>query len=308
LIVKRWRMSWFNKLVAQTLPVIPKPIVRQVSARYIAGETLEEALSLVRSLNRAGMMATLDILGEFVTGEKEAHRAGEEYVSVLRAIDREGLDSNVSLKLTQMGLKLDVELCYEMTLKVMKEAERRDNFVRIDMEDSSCTDDTLLIYRRLLEQFGNRVGCVLQAYLKRSGADLEPLLPRSPNVRLCKGIYIEPPAIAFQDHDEINRNFIQVTEQMIAGGAYAGIATHDKVLVAAAFDLIEKYELPRDRYEFQMLLGVRESLRQSILDRGHRLRVYVPYGSHWYAYSLRRLKENPQIAGHVIRGLLNGKH
>lgn len=301
-------MSWFNKLVAQTLPAIPKPIVRQVSARYIAGETLEEALVLVRGLNRSGMMATLDILGEFVTREHEAHRAGDEYVAVLNAIDREGLDSNVSLKLTQMGLKLDVELCYQITLRVLQEAERLDNFVRIDMEDSSCTDDTLLIYRRLQKRFGNRVGCVLQAYLKRSEADLDSILPRSPNIRLCKGIYIEPPEIAFQEHDEINRNFIRITEQMIAGGAYAGIATHDQALVEGTYELIEKYELSRDRYEFQMLLGVREGLRQSILGRGHRLRVYVPYGGHWYAYSLRRLKENPSIAGHVLRGLLNGKH
>ena len=300
-------MTWFNKLIANTLPIIPKPIVRQVSARYIAGETLDDAVHTVRSLNAAGMLATLDILGEFVSREEEARAAGVEYIRVLRAIAEENLDSNVSLKLTQMGLKVDVDLCYRITKEVVEEAERLGNFVRIDMEDSTCTDDTLGIYRRLHADHPRRVGCVLQAYLRRSAADAEALLPLNPNVRLCKGIYIEPRAIAFKHPTAINDSFIHLMTRFLEQGAYVGIATHDEALVTAGFDLVSRLGLSRDEYEFQMLLGVREGLRQDILDRGHVLRVYVPFGPHWHAYSLRRLKENPQIAGHVLRGLLNGK-
>jgi proline dehydrogenase len=301
-------MDWLNKLVAQTLPIVPKPIVRRVSSRYIAGETIDEALNTVRDLNRAGMTATLDILGEFVNAEAEARRAGQEYVDALRSIARRQIDSNVSLKLTQLGLKIDVELCYEITRRVVEEAVALGNFVRIDMEDSSCTEDTLLIHRRLREDFPEHVGCVIQAYLRRSEADVQNLVEMDgANVRICKGIYIEPPAIAFQGHDEINRNFTRLLTLLLEGGVYTGIATHDEELVESSYRLIDRLDLAGDRFEFQMLLGVREPLRQGIVGRGHRLRVYVPFGSHWYAYSLRRLKENPQIAGHVIKGLLNGR-
>ncbi len=297
-------MSWFNKLVAQTLPAVPKPIVRRVSARYIAGETLEEAVAVVRSLNRRGMMATLDVLGEFVSTAEEARRAGDAYRNVLRAIDREKLDSNVSLKLTQMGLKLGTGLAYDVTHGVVEEAERLGNWVRIDMEDSSCTDDTLAVFERHRAAHPGRVGCVIQAYLKRSLEDVRKLAAEKANVRLCKGIYIESPEIAYRRHDEINTSYKQCLRVLLEGGAYVGIATHDRELVEDAFSLVAELGLARERYEFQMLLGVTEGLRAEILDRGHRLRVYVPHGSHWYPYSVRRLKENPAIAGHIMRDML----
>lgn len=299
-------MNWFNKLVAQTLPVVPKPIVRKVSSRYIAGETLDQALSTVRELNQAGMCATLDVLGEFVATGDEARRAGDEYIEVLGALAREGLDSNVSIKLTQMGLKVDHDLCLGVTRGIVDEATRLGSFVRIDMEDSSCTDSTLQIYRELVKSYPENVGCVIQAYMKRTRKDAEDLGADRANVRICKGIYIEDAAIAFKDPEEINRSFVEALKRLLKAGSYIGIATHDKTLVTSAYDLIRDLGIDRDGYEFQMLLGVQEQLRQQILDRGHKLRVYVPYGSHWYAYSLRRLKENPEIAGHVMRGILNG--
>jgi proline dehydrogenase len=278
-----------------------------VSARYIAGETLAEAVSLVRQLNRGGMRATLDVLGEFVTAEAEARRAGDAYIEALRTIDRERLDANVSLKLTQMGLKLDRDLCLEIARGIVAEAARLGNFVRIDMEDSSCTDDTLHVFRRLHREHPRHVGCVIQAYLKRSEADVRALIEEKASVRLCKGIYIEPPEIAYRDHEAVNRNYLELLGLLLEGENWTGIATHDGELVQGALALIAERRLPRDRYEFQMLLGVRPELRSSLVAAGHPLRVYVPFGSHWYAYSLRRLKENPKIAGYVVKSLLNGK-
>lgn len=298
-------MSWFNRVVAQTLPAVPKPIVRRVSARYIAGETLDDAMRTARELNRGGMTATVDVLGEFVNQEAEARRAGEAYIEALRAIDREQLRSNVSLKLTQMGLKIDLDLCFEIARGVVEEARRLGNFVRLDMEDSRCTDDTLEIHRRLHELYPQDVGCVIQSYLKRSADDVRRLAAMKASVRLCKGIYVEPPAIAFKDPQVIRDSYMRLLRTLVEAGCPTGIATHDEQLVEGAIRLLAHAD--SDRHEFQMLLGVRETLRQSILDRGHRLRVYVPFGRNWYAYSLRRLKENPQIAGHVLRGILNGR-
>ena len=300
-------MSWFHSMIAHTLPIVPKEIVRRVSARYVAGERLEDAVATVRALNRQGMMATLDVLGEFVSTAEEARRAGSQYRDLLQAIEREKLDSNVSLKLTQMGLKVDLGLCHEIVRGVVEEAARHGNFVRIDMEDSSCTDDTLAVYERVRQEFPGHVGCVIQAYLKRSLADVRSLAERRANVRLCKGIYIEPARIAYKRHEEINRSFNELLGVLLQGGSYVGIATHDRELVEAAYRIIQEHRLDPAKYEFQMLLGVTERLRGEVLERGHRLRVYVPFGSHWYPYSLRRLKENPEVAGHILRNLVNGR-
>ena len=300
-------MRWLDKVVAEALPLVPRPVVRRVSARYIAGERLEDAVHVVRDLNRQGMSATLDVLGEFVTTAAEAGRAAESYVVALNAIQREGLNSNVSIKLTQMGLKLDQDLCFDLTSRIVETAKGHGNFVRLDMEDSSCTDATLAVYERLLKHYPGSVGCVIQAYLKRSAEDVRRLISLGARVRLCKGIYVESPQIAYRDPREINRNYVQLLTDLLENRIHTGIATHDDRLVTAAFDLIRRLGLGPDAYEFQMLLGVREGLRRMIRDAGHPLRVYVPFGSHWYAYSLRRLKENPQIAGHVLRGILNGK-
>jgi len=297
-------MDWFNSLIAQLLPAVPKPVVRRLSARYIAGETLDDAVAVIRTLNDEGMMATLDVLGEFVTNPEEAERAGKEYRGALARIQTEGLDSNISIKPTQMGLKLDLGLCHRITRSVMDDAVARGNSVRLDMEDSTCTDDTLAVYRRLREEYEN-VGCVIQAYLRRSGNDVCALAASGANVRLCKGIYVEPEAIAYHDDGEINRSFEALLRTLLAGPGYTAIATHDAALIDSAYTMIEELGLGRDDYEFQMLLGVTEGLRSEILRRGHRLRVYVPFGSHWHPYSLRRLKENPQIAGYALKGILN---
>jgi proline dehydrogenase len=293
--------------MAQTLPAVPKPIVSRVSSRYIAGETLPEALDTVRGLNGEGCRATLDILGEFVNDEAEARAASDSYVGALNAIRDRGLDTNVSLKLTQLGLKLDLDLCHAMTRRVVEAAVAAGNFVRLDMEDSTCTEDTLEVFRRLHGEFPRNVGCVIQAYLRRSEGDVRGLVAMGANVRLCKGIYIEPPTLVFRDPAEVNRNFVTLLTLLLEGGAYTGIATHDEALVDAAHDLIKRLKLTPQQYEFQMLLGVREPLRRAIVDGGHRLRVYVPFGPHWHAYSLRRLKENPKIAGYVLKAFLNGR-
>ncbi len=300
-------MSWFHNFIAQSLPIVPKPIVRRVSARYVAGERVEDAVAVVRDLNRRGMMATLDVLGENVSTAEEARRAGGDYRDLLQVIEREKLDANVSLKLTQMGLKVDLDLCHGIVRGIVADAAGRGNFVRIDMEDSSVTDATLAVYERVRQEFPGNVGCVLQAYLKRTLADARSLAERKANVRLCKGIYIEPARIAYKGHDEVNRRFTEQLEALLRGGAYVGIATHDRVLVENAYRLIEELQLKPSQYEFQMLLGVTERLRASILERGHRLRVYVPFGSHWYPYSLRRLKENPEVAGHILRNMFNAR-
>ena len=300
-------MGLIDRSISLALPVVPRPIVRYFSKRYIAGSSVADALGVVRQLKQAGAMATLDILGEFVNAEAEARAASDAYVAALHAIREQGVDTNVSLKLTQLGLKLDQDLCHAMTRRVVETAVSLDNFVRLDMEDSTCTEDTLHLFQRLHADFPRHVGCVIQAYLRRSEGDVRGLVAMGANVRLCKGIYIEPPTLAFRDPGEINRNFVTLLTLLLEGGAYTGIATHDDALVGAGYELVKRLNLTPDRYEFQMLLGVRGPLRRSVAADGHRLRVYVPFGPHWHAYSLRRLKENPRIAGYVLRAFLNGR-
>jgi len=294
-----------NKLLVASIPIVPRPVIRKFASRYIAGEEVSDAVIVVRRLNASGIMATLDVLGEDITRRDEASASKEVILRVLEAIREEKLDSNVSVKLTQLGLKLDREFCLTMMREIAGKASQLGNFIRIDMEDSSATDDTLYVYRKLRADHSN-VGIVLQAYLRRTADDAAALTGDGlGHFRLCKGIYIEPEEIAFKGRAEINANFLQVLEQMIRGGAYAGIATHDSELVEGAFELISRYGLRRDQYEFQMLLGVRPELRTQILGAGHRLRVYVPFGKQWYQYSIRRFKENPSIAGNVLKALFS---
>lgn len=295
-------MSLFGRLVATTLPLAPRFLVGRVAARYVAGETLDEALATVRELNAQGAMATLDVLGEEVTERDKAIAATEEYLRIFDRIEEEGLDANASLKLTLLGLEIDEEFCLGNVERIAAEAAEHGNFVRLDMEDASTTDATLRIYHRLQPEYGN-LGVVLQAYMRRTLADLEALPDQGANVRLCKGIYIEPRTLAWKGYETVRHNFVAALEKMLAGGVYAAIATHDEYLVCAATALLERYRVPYDRYEFQMLLGVDDELRRILLDAGHRLRVYVPYGVDWYHYSTRRLRENPEIALHVLGAL-----
>ncbi|MEW5806955.1 MAG: proline dehydrogenase family protein [Acidobacteriota bacterium] len=300
-------MSLFNKLIVGTLPLIPKFIVGSISKRYIAGERMIDAVRMVRKLNQERFMATIDLLGEHASRREEAIEAADEYVRLIEAIAIEKLDSNVSIKLTHLGLKLDYEFCLANVSRIVAAAKERGNFVRLDMEDSSCTDDTMRMYMTLRRKYWN-VGLVFQAYLRRTIRDIRSLIDdgMNINVRLCKGIYNEARTIAYNDKEIINRNFALLLRELFQRGGYVAIATHDEKLVWEAFMLIDEFKLKPEQYEFQMLLGVDAELRRIIRDSGHRLRVYVPYGSQWYAYSARRLKENPQIARYVLNNLLKG--
>ena len=290
-----------DRAIVRMLPAVPRPVVRRLSERYIAGSKLEDACRVVKELNDRGRKATIDVLGEEVTRRGEALALVDEYMHVFETIRGRGLDSNVSVKPTGLGLKLDVDFCRENLGRIVACAEERGNFVRIDMEDASTTTDTLDVYRRLRGSGHERVGIVLQARLHRTLDDVQALADLRPSVRVCKGIYLEPEDIAYQDFDEIRQNFVRIVEALLDVGAKVAIATHDEWLVDRSLELVERHGLGHDDYEFQMLLGVREALGDRIVREGHRLRIYVPYGRRWYEYSMRRLQENPKIATYVAR-------
>ena len=273
--------------------------MRKLSQRYIAGSELADACRVVKKLNERGKMATLDVLGEEVHNQDEALAAVDAYRDVFDVIREQGLDSNVSVKLTGLGLKLDEGLCFENLSAIVRCAEERDNFVRIDMEDSSTTSETLAIYRRLRGEGLDNVGVVLQAYMKRTLADIADLVDLRPNVRACKGIYIEPPEIAYQEFDMVRLNFIEAISALLDVGSYVAVASHDEWVIAEAVRIFAERGLAPEQYEFQMLLGVRPDLGDELVREGHRLRIYVPFGRQWYEYSLRRLQENPKIAGYI---------
>lgn len=296
--------SILNQLLVLTLPYVPKPIVRQVAKRYIAGETMADMHSTVLQLNALGAMATVDLLGEFIHELKSADEAAQAYKEILDLLAREKLDANVSVKLSALGLLLDESYCLALMRDLVGHAQKTGNFVRIDMEDSACTEKTIRLYLALRAEFTN-VGIVIQAYLRRSHDDVNRIIDAGAgHFRLCKGIYIEPRWLAYPQPDVINLNYEALLETMIQRGAYVGIATHDERLVWAALNLIRKYDLKPDQYEFQMLLGVDPELRDLLIASGHRVRVYVPFGQHWHAYCLRRLKENPKIAGYIFQNLV----
>ena len=295
-------MNPLHRLVVRTLPLVPKAVVRRIASRYVAGETLEEALALVRSLNAEGCTATLDVLGEDVTLPDETEVTVIAYQRALADIAARGLDSNISVKLTALGLKLDPAHCRRQFSRIVETAKAHGIFVRIDMEDSPVTEETIRIFFEFRNVY-EKVGIVLQAYLRRSAEDARRIAGVGGNVRVCKGIYVEPPSIAFQDREEIRKSYIELVDLLLSSGSHVGIATHDPLLVERALGVVGRLRLPKEAYEFQMLLGVAGTLRRRLVADGRRLRVYVPYGDAWYAYSVRRLKENPSIAGHVVKGL-----
>lgn len=295
-------MALLDRALVKLLPAVPKPVVQKLSSRYIAGAELADADRVVRELNAAGKMATIDVLGEEIHDAEATRRFVDAYEEVLAEIERESLDANISVKLTALGLKLDLDLCRENLVAVVGDAAGRGNFVRIDMEDSSTTDDTLRLYRELREAGHENLGVVLQAYLRRTVADARALADLAPNVRLCKGIYVEPPELAFRDADAVRASFVKALDELLACGAYIGVATHDEWLIGRALERVAG--LAPQRYEFQMLLGVREERADELAAEGHRLRVYVPFGREWYGYSLRRLQENPKMAGYIASDTL----
>ncbi len=291
-------MTLLDRAIVRLLPAVPKPIVQRLSSPYIAGPSLDDAVRVVQRLNAKGKLATIDVLGEEITSADEARAIAGSYHDVLARIDDENLDANVSVKLTGLGLELDLDVCRENLEAVVIDAAARGTFVRIDMEDSSTTDRTLGLYRGLRAMQHENVGVVLQAYLRRTVDDL----PGLDNVRLCKGIYVEPVEIAYREYDEVRANFVRSLEALVAQGTYVGIATHDEHLIGEALRIVAG--VPPDRYEFQMLLGVRPDRADELVAAGHRLRVYVPYGTHWYEYSVRRLQENPKMAGYVAADIV----
>ncbi len=298
-------MSWLDRLVSLTLPVVPKPVVRHFSRRYIAGPRMEDAFDAVRELSREGAMTTLDILGELTSSAEQVQQHGVAYEELIRRVaERKLSDAHVSVKLTALGLLLDKTLCLNQVRRLCASARGTGNFVRIDMEDSSCTDATLEIYKTLRTEYAGHVGTVLQSRLRRTISDVWDLTCEKANLRLCKGIYLEPRKIAYADAEIIRRNFVFALKTLFERGAYVGIATHDELLVWEALRLVREFGLKREQYEFQMLLGVDQQLRRILLEAGHRLRVYVPYGENWYRYSVRRLRENPQIAGYAFKAIL----
>jgi proline dehydrogenase len=292
-------VTLLDRAIVRALPAVPRPVVKRLSSRYIAGTTLAEALEVVRQLNGQGKEATLDVLGEEVKLREEAIGLRDAYRRALDTIEEEGLRSNISVKLTALGLKLDRELCRSNLAALVEEAAQFESFVRIDMEDSSTTSDTLALYRNLRDAGPENLGIVLQAALKRTLSDIGALADLRPNVRVCKGIYVEPPEIAYQEDETIRLNFLDALEALFDLGSHVAIATHDDWLIGEALALIERRGLRRDEYEFQMLLGVRPELGDELVREGHRLRIYVPFGRRWYEYSVRRLQENPKLAGYV---------
>jgi proline dehydrogenase len=293
-------VSVFHNLLVKTVQLMPENIVWLFSKKYIAGKTLQSAIETVKQLNSKGIFATLDVLGESIKTKDEAIEAKRKALEVFDAILKNKLSANLSIKPTQMGLAIDKELAYQQILELVKSASDINNFVRIDMEDSPYTDLTIDVYKRIYEEYKN-VGVVLQAYLKRTSNDTVLLNKIGTNYRLCKGIYIEPATIAYKDKQAIRDNFMKCLELMLKNGNYVGIATHDKYLIDKSYEMIKELNIPKDKFEFQMLLGVREDLRDKINKDGYKIRVYVPFGEDWYRYSIRRLQENPQLAGHIVK-------
>ena len=293
-------MSVFHNLLVKTVQAMPEKVVWMFSKKYIAGKTLQSAVDTVKSLNAKGILATLDVLGESVTTKEEAVNAKQKALEVFDAIVKHKLLANLSIKPTQMGLAIDKEFAYQNILELVKRAHDINNFVRIDMEDSPYTDLTIELYKNIYQEYSN-VGIVLQAYLKRTYNDVIILNKLGTNYRLCKGIYIEPATIAYKDKQTVRENFLKCLELMLKNGNYVGIATHDKYLIDKAYELIKDMNIPKDMFEFQMLLGVREDLRDKINKDGFKIRIYVPFGVDWYKYSMRRLQENPQLAGHIVK-------
>jgi len=297
----------FDSLVRATLPITPKPLIHFFARKYVAGATLAEAVATVRRLSENGCRATIDVLGESVTERQHAAGAVASYHEVLDAITAGSLAAHVSLKPTQMGLNIDPALCRDNIASVLEHAQRAGIFVRIDMEDAPTTDATLRLYDELIRRFPRATGVVLQARLRRTLVDAAALAEAGANVRLCKGIYLEPRTIAYEERETIRRAYLHALEILLAGRGYVAIATHDELLVCEALAMIRRLGVGPDRFEFQMLLGVDPELRAILTSAGHRLRVYVPFGSHWYPYSVRRLRENPTIARVGLEAFLRGR-
>jgi proline dehydrogenase len=298
----------FNKFIASILPFFPQKFIWIFSRPYIAGENLEDAMVVSKELNNKKIMVTLDVLGEFIKSLEEAEANKKEYLNLIDVTFKNGINGNFSVKPTSFGLLIDKNICLNHIREIVSKAASYDGFVRIDMEDSPCTDLEIELFRKLKTEFPGNVGLVLQAYLKRTFHDIGSMqdlnsLEFPLSFRLCKGIYVEHESIAFKKYEEINDHFLEDLEYMFVNKNHVGIATHDKALVEGACKLIDKHKVPKELYEFQMLYGVTPKLRDYIVNDGHKMRVYVPFGKKWFGYSTRRLKENPKMASHIIKAI-----
>jgi proline dehydrogenase len=298
----------FNRFIAAILPYFPKKFIWIFSRPYIAGKTIEDAVRVSKELNYKHIKVTLDVLGEFIKTLDEAEENKREYLNLIDISFKNGIDGNFSVKPTSFGLLLDRDICLIHVREIVAKAASYNGFIRIDMEDSPCTEMEIELFRKLKSEFPANVGLVIQAYLRRTLQDIRnmqdlnsPLIPLS--FRLCKGIYVEPESIAYKKYEEINSHFLEDLEFIFANKIHVGIATHDRTLVEGAYKLIKKHNVPKNMYEFQMLYGVTPKLRESIVNDGHSMRVYVPFGKQWFGYSTRRLKENPKMASHIIKAI-----
>jgi proline dehydrogenase len=299
-------MNLANQFILSAIQLLPKPLVKRFAMRYIAGEELDDAVRVVKGINSKRMMGTMDVLGENVSTREESLAAVRECEEVLHSINKHHLGANLSIKLTQFGLKIDEDFCHSNVRHLLEIASGYNNFVRMDMEDSSTTSETLVLYGKLRSEGFENTGVVIQANMRRSEEDVRRLVLMKANIRLCKGAYIEPEAVAFKGKEEIRLNYLNLLRTLFKGKCYVGIATHDDFLIGKAYQTIQKMNLQESDYEFQMLHGVKNKLRDKIIADGHRLRVYVPFGQYWYAYSIRRFKENPQMAWYILQGIFSG--
>lgn len=280
-------------------------VARRFSSRFVAGSTLEEALEACRQVNREGLTITLDYLGESVTSLAEAAASREMYLRCIQQIEQRGIDGNVSLKLTQFGMDLSEQTCRENVRDLVCAAAKAGNFVRIDMESSDYTDRTLHLVYDLFAETGS-CGAVIQAYLKRSQADIAELNRRRIRVRLCKGAYLEPPSVAIQNKAEVDRNYVALAKQLLLEGNYPGLATHDEKIIDEILRFVAEQNIPSERFEFQMLYGIRRDLQTKLVKDGYRMRLYVPFGEAWYPYFMRRLAERPANVLFLARNVLRG--
>jgi proline dehydrogenase len=280
---------------------------KKLTTRFVAGDTIDEATEFIKQINAENCTASFDHLNESVESVAEAEREVEEYLNILKKIDEQRIRSNVSIKLTQFGLGIDPELAYRNARRVVEEAHGRGNFVRVDMEDSKVTQATIDIFKRLRAEFGlNEVGIVLQSYLYRTYADAQELVKLPARIRICKGAYLEPPEVAFPDKKDVDANYVKVMQVLLGSGVYHGIATHDPKMIDATIEFATREGIGKEKYEFQMLYGVRRDLQRQLARDGFNMRVYVPYGKHWYPYFMRRLAERPANIWFVLKNLAKG--
>ena len=296
-------MKLINNLLIQIIPFLPKSFIKLFASPYIAGITDDEMLSTVKNLNTKGYDTAIDILGEHVKTEKEAREITEKYANLYDEISSRSLQANLSIKLTHIGQDLGYDIVKKNLMILTKKAKKHHNFLRLDMENSPYTSETITLYKETLEVYAN-IGIVLQAYMHRSMDDLNALANEYFNCRVCKGIYIESEDIAYADYEKIRENYIKLVQTGLQKGSYIGIAGHDEYLINNLYQWIQDNNIPKTQYEFQVLYGVpMEKILQKLMQEGNKIRVYVPYGDNWYDYSIRRLKENPKMAGYIIKNL-----